>query len=342
MKRLEIKFTPETEEQMEKRRYRRNVHRLLIIFVAVHFLFLLFLVLRHYEWLPEFDRKKKGVATAVSDPTEKTSKKVNPVASGSKILKDKNQAYHTGHSIVPENVSHTPFTSDSYKSSVSSLYDNVNTGLYGVDVSHWQGDINWKSPVKSGNTTMDFAIVKATQGENYVDAKFSANWNGAQKAGLKVGAYHFYIYKDDPVKQAENYMRNVNLKNGMFRPIVDLELDCSGCSTPGIPTDELVRNVRVFLEKVEQETGHRPIIYSYTYFFETYLKEAFSDYDIWIAQYTQNKPVELPVLPGEEHSGLPKLVMWQFTDKEKIDGWNGNVDANLLPEKCINDVIIGP
>jgi len=341
MKRLEIKFTPETQEEMEKRRYRRNVHRLLIIFVVIHFLLLLFLVLRHYESLPEISTSE---ATKVEDKKSgKLNKPRKPsVAEGSVILKDKSKALHTGHSIVSENVSDNQFTSDRYKASVNSLYPGTNTGLYGIDVSHWQGDIDWSNPVKSGSTTMDFAIIKATQGDNYVDARFTANWEGAQKAGLKVGAYHFYIYADDPVKQADNYIRNVKLTSGMFRPIVDLELDCSGCTTPGVPTDELEKNVRIFLKTVEEKTGHRPIIYSYTYFFETYLKDAFSDYDVWIAQYTQRKPEQMPVLPDETTTGLPKVVMWQFTDKEQIDGWNGKVDANLLAAKFIDEVFISP
>ena len=126
----------------------------------------------------------------------------------------------------------------------------------------------------------------------------------------------------------------------MIRPIVDLELDCESCSTPGIPDDELVQKVQTFLNAVEAATGQQPIIYSYSSFYNTYLMSKLSKYDVWIASYTTMKPEQIPIFPEESGSENPAYVMWQFTDRQIINGWKEKSDASLIPSKFVDRVFI--
>src|SRR5437867_1330928 len=63
------------------------------------------------------------------------------------------------------------------------------SGLRGIDVSHYQGAINWDDVASGG---ISFAYIKATEGTNFVDPLFAQNWAGAEAAGLRRGAYHFF------------------------------------------------------------------------------------------------------------------------------------------------------
>ena len=92
--------------------------------------------------------------------------------------------------------------------------------VHGVDVSHYQGEIDW--PVLAGQN-IQFAFVKATEGSIYTDETFEANWAGAQAAGLRVGAYHFFSYDSDGLSQAENYIATVPVLPGALPPVIDVE-----------------------------------------------------------------------------------------------------------------------
>lgn len=336
-KRIDIKFKLETPEQMDKIRYRRRMYRLFVGIFALNFLLLLFFIFQHYGLLPELNS-----STEKPEKPAQISKKPNKPSKGGVILTDQMPIFHTGQSISGDDISKYMHPIDTLKASFLSLEPSLNLGLFGIDVSHWQGEIDWTKPVVGANNSdIDFVIVKATQGAKYVDSQFENNWKGAQKAGKKVGAYHFYIYDDDPQAQAKNFVNTVeSWKSGMIRPIVDLELDCESCSTPSIPDDELVQKVRAFLIAVEKATGQKPIIYSYSSFYDTYLMSKLSDYDVWIARYTTFKPEQIPVFPEENGTENPTYVMWQFTDRQIINGWKEKADASLLPSKFIDRVII--
>lgn len=335
MRRVEVKFTPETTNQMEKRRHRRRMYRLALIVVVIQILLLAFFLLRHYELMPA-----KGTSSAVSTISGNSPSKPGK-KSGSVVLTDQAPIFHTGHSISAEKKAGPMHPIDTMKASFHSLYPAFKEGIYGIDVSHWQGVIDWTKPLKgTNNTDIDFVIVKATQGSQYVDSQFEHNWNGAKKAGMKVGAYHFYIYADDPTAQAENFLKNVDWQKGMVRPIIDLELDCESCTTPGVSNETLVKNLKVFIAAVKEKTGLDPILYSYDYFYNTYLKADFAAYDVWLADYTTIAPSMIPVYPNQPGTVDPTYVMWQFTDKQAIQGWSERVDASLLPTQFITKVFI--
>lgn len=93
--------------------------------------------------------------------------------------------------------------------------------VIGVDVSKYQGAIDW--PVLAAQS-IDFAFVKATEGSSHQDERFAQNWSGAQTAGLRVGAYHFFSFDSPAETQSENFIKTVIPFEGMLPPVVDIEL----------------------------------------------------------------------------------------------------------------------
>ncbi|MGH7484441.1 MAG: glycoside hydrolase family 25 protein, partial [bacterium] len=121
----------------------------------------------------------------------------------------------------------------------------------GIDVSHYQGAIDWNQVAQTG---MAFAFIKATEGTADVDPQFQANWSGANAAGLLRGAYHFYQPGADPHQQAVSFLSVVEPGPGDLPPALDVE-------TSGDP-NEIIAGIQVWLATVEQATGTAPILYT--------------------------------------------------------------------------------
>src|SRR5580765_6643007 len=76
----------------------------------------------------------------------------------------------------------------------------------GIDVSHYQGTVDWAKVAASGRK---FGIAKATEGTGYVDASFAANWAAMANAGVIRGAYHYFHANLDPVTQAQHFVNTM-------------------------------------------------------------------------------------------------------------------------------------
>ena len=125
--------------------------------------------------------------------------------------------------------------------------------LSGIDVSKWQGTVDWKSVQQAG---IVFAFARATYGAAEVDSCFSENWQGMQEAGILRGTYHFFLATDDPAQQAEFFIRTVgSLGPDDLPPVIDVE------AGSGVNSD-LAASVQTWLTTVEQGLGRRPIIYT--------------------------------------------------------------------------------
>ena len=90
----------------------------------------------------------------------------------------------------------------------------------GVDVSYYQGDIDWKV---LADENIDFAFIKATEGSGHIDTKFEENWEQSGKTDLKRGAYHFFSFESRGEAQAEHFISVVPKEEGMLSPVVDIE-----------------------------------------------------------------------------------------------------------------------
>ena len=188
----------------------------------------------------------------------------------------------------------------------------------GIDISHWQGSVNW-AQVRSDGIT--FAFMKATEGTSYVDPTLQTNWTGAQSAGIYRAAYHF-ARPSTAAGSAATQARFFVSKAGVFQgvgdlpPVLDLE------ATGGLGPAALRSWVATWLATVEQLTGRTPILYFSPSFWVDHLgnSTAFSRYPLWIANYTTGAPT----VPG----GWPTWTFWQRTSSGRVDGIGGPVDLN--------------
>ncbi len=191
----------------------------------------------------------------------------------------------------------------------------------GIDVSHWQREIDWSEVKRSG---VKFAFIKATEFPDkrtslFVDEEMRKNISGASANGIFWSAYHFFRTHIDPVIQAKVFCETVGDFNSL-PPVLDLE-------AAGSKGERLNHKVRQFLDEAERITNKRPIIYSSGGFWRSYLaneKRSHTDwarvYPLWIAQYTTLWPTPLYPWAGWE--------FWQYTDKGKIPGVITHVDLN--------------
>lgn len=185
--------------------------------------------------------------------------------------------------------------------------------LQGIDVSHYQGLVNWETVKETG---ISFALAKATGGTGYVDSQFQNNWHGMREAGLIRGAYHFFYANEDPIAQAEHFIQTVkSLQISDLPPMLDIEV------TEGVPTETIVTLALEWMKYVEQKLGKKPMIYSDVSFYKTYLAAGFQDYGLWVAEYSD---------AIQEPDAGRSWEIWQYSESGHINGVNGNVDLDVF------------
>ena len=185
----------------------------------------------------------------------------------------------------------------------------------GFDVSEYQGEINWEQTYHIEEAfELSYVFIRATAGENRIDSRFEENWKGAKARQLIRGAYHYYRPNENSIEQATNFINNVTLQKGDLPPVLDIEK---------LPkTQSIVRlkvGLRNWLSAVEKHYGVKPIIYSGESYYKDFLKEEFSEYPLWIANYNfWRNDLE------------SDWQFWQFTEKAKIEGIDAMVDLNIF------------
>lgn len=192
-------------------------------------------------------------------------------------------------------------------------------GAQGIDVSHWQGSIDWNKVKVDGK---HYAFIKATEGTRNKDAKFIFNIKGAKAAGLLVGAYHFLNATSPAVarQEANHFVQRLQEIGGAnvldFPPVLDYE------NNPGrLDKSTISAIARAFLEEVERLTEIKPMIYTGNAFaanFDTSL----SSYSLWIARYSTTR------IP-DDCTAWKSWDFWQYSDSGYVRGIGGNVDLNI-------------
>ncbi|MCW5802122.1 MAG: hypothetical protein KIT31_07025 [Deltaproteobacteria bacterium] len=189
------------------------------------------------------------------------------------------------------------------------------TTTFGIDISKWQGTINWTSVKNAG---VVFAFVRVSDGVNTPDAKFASNWSGAKNAGIIRGAYQFFRPAQSVTAQADMMINALggSYTPGDLPPVIDVEAD------GGLAPATVASRVRQWVDRVQGALGVTPIVYTGKYFWrdEVGSPASFAPNPLWIAQYTSLCP-DLP-------APWSKWTFWQYSDKGTVAGISGPVDVN--------------
>lgn len=141
---------------------------------------------------------------------------------------------------------------------VAALADDGTTyALQGIDISHWQGSINWTSVKNSGKR---FAFCKATEGTDFTDPTFATNYSAIRAAGLLRGAYHMGRPAVDAVAQADFLYDTVQPTSGDLPMVLDLE------KTDSLTPTAVRAWVVSFVNRLTSRMGRAPIIYTGFFF----------------------------------------------------------------------------
>ena len=175
----------------------------------------------------------------------------------------------------------------------------------GIDVSAYQGEINWKRVAAAGYR---FAFIRATIGDNRTDSRFYVNWKGAGDAGLLVSAYHVVKPYQSPDSQINRFFDVLSGRKADLPLVLDVERK-DNCSRETITT--CVRNC---LHMVEQRDGRKPIIYTAAWCWNPNVLPSpeWAEYDLWVANYG----VSTPTLPH----GWNEWKFWQYSESGNVPG----------------------
>lgn len=197
----------------------------------------------------------------------------------------------------------------------------------GIDVSNWQGAIDW---LQVGAAGYGFAFAKATEGTTFTDATYPLNRSGVDAIGIRLGAYHFArpagasdaAVVASAIAQAERFLAFAQPRAGDLLPVLDLE------QTGNLSSTRLIAWTQAWLDHVVARLGSRPIIYASPNFWKTALSDtpvfAAAAHRLWIAHWTRSV---LPILPGAGWGGLG-WTFWQWTNCTQVPGIVRCVDGD--------------
>ena len=185
---------------------------------------------------------------------------------------------------------------------------------FGIDVSYYQGDIDWNAVAADG---VQFAIVRVSHSTQFFDPQFDANLAGSRAAGIHTGVYQYFEPDEDPIAQADLLLEHLGeLQPGDLPPVIDVE------SAAGQSPAAVASAVQAWVEHVEAALGVTPIIYTGYYFWQDNVASPnFGEYPLWIAWYGVDCPGNVP-------TGWSQWAFHQYCDCGSVAGVSGNVDVN--------------
>ena len=199
------------------------------------------------------------------------------------------------------------------------------SSIYGIDVSHHQGSINWNMVATDPNVS--YVYIKATESATYVDDEYQQNLLEARRKGIPVGTYHFFSPKVSGLVQFQNFSSVYDFRQQDLFPVVDVE------HRGRISIGRFHSQLKILLEEIEKTYGVRPIIYTGVNFYNKYLAGKYMKYKFFIARYNTEEPPEL-------QDGA-SVILWQFTPKGAVNGIRGHVDRScFLDNYSLQDILI--
>lgn len=196
----------------------------------------------------------------------------------------------------------------------------------GIDVSHYQGAIDWHQVKADG---IQFVIIKATQGTSHIDPNLKQYANGATSAGLKKTFYHYFTARTETeaAEEAQFFIHTVQPYAIDLPYALDVERAVSTYDRK-----RFTALVKRWLEEVERLSGTPPLFYSYPYFIETYLEpDTLTAYPLWLANYGNPQPKNV--------GGWTSYAILQYSDQGTVRGISGPVDHNIADPRFYDHTI---
>lgn len=209
--------------------------------------------------------------------------------------------------------------------SIYALSPQSELNYEGIDVSDWQGYIDYSQVKNSG---IEVVYIKASQGNNIKDPYFEINYENAKANNLKIGFYHFLTATtvEEAEQQATFFASVISGKQ------VDCKLAMDYEQFDGIDTQLINQIAMAFMQKVEELTKKQVIIYSDLYNSEsTFNSELSSQGELWLAYYGDYRNLE------NVNSSWSTFIGVQYTDQGSVAGINGNVDRDLFTKEIFLD-----
>ncbi len=196
--------------------------------------------------------------------------------------------------------------------------------LTGVDLSHWQGNVDFTKLVKAG---IKFCFFKFSEGTDFVDDRGLQYLQGALAEELPCGAYHYFLPKYDPIEQADHFLATMAAHEKeagelLLPPVIDVEVKASAAV--------LKKTILAFLEHVEQARGITPILYTSPGFWRSYVGkwDEVVRFPLWVAHYGTSYP--------SQFYPWASWKFWQYTSAGSLPGVAGSVDLNLFPGEWLD------
>lgn len=191
--------------------------------------------------------------------------------------------------------------------------------VHGIDISRYQAEIDWPTAQANG---VSFAFIKATEGGDMVDPMFANHWQGAARAGVARGAYHFYYHCRSPEEQARFFIRNVPREANALPPVLDMEWTpfsptCTKRAAPNI----IRQNAATFMNLIAAHYGQTPIMYTTVDFFTENELWRVSGHDFWLRS--------VATVPAARFGGQ-HWTFWQYTGTGLVPGIRGKTDINVF------------
>lgn len=182
--------------------------------------------------------------------------------------------------------------------------------IRGIDISAHNGDVDFAKVRAHGYS---FVIIKATEGGSFKDSKFQMNVVRARRAGLRVGAYHFFRFDVTPYMQALNLMHSLRSVRVDMPVVVDIE---DWTNPNDRPAPRVVQKLVNFINELERN-GYKVVIYTNKRGYKKYVERRLSLLPLWICSFTD--------VPDDI-----QWTLWQYTHSGSVDGVKGNVDINIF------------
>jgi lysozyme len=197
----------------------------------------------------------------------------------------------------------------------------------GIDVSEFQKTIDWSQVPGAG---VKFAYIRATDGTTIQDSQFAQNWQGAEKAGILVGPYHYFTTTSAVDTQINNFVSTVKTVDaGNLPPVLDVE---DPAQFAKIQVPQRIAMIQQWLDGVQQKLGVKPMLYMSSNFAAQELNNTsqFDSYKLWVADYTTAPQPEVP-------QAWATWNFWQHTDSGAVPGITGGVDMDYFngPESAL-------